>query len=122
MTETAEMHMKITLDTGRTVLFRPLQIKYYKVAAQAAAKQAGNNQTLLSMHLQDELAKMLMVELNGKKLSMAEKESFESMFSPTEYRQIMMTLEELIGDVERPKVEMVSYSGDKSPGSVATQA
>lgn len=114
MSEEQKMdHTKITLNSGRTVILKPLQIKYYKSAAQAASKLAGNNQVLLSMYLQDELVKLLMVELGGKTLSAAEKESFDNLFNPEEYRQVMMIVEEMIGSVDRPKVEVVSYSGSK---------
>lgn len=104
---------RLTLDSGRTVELRPLKVSYYKTAMEAAAHRSRGDTTMLAMHSQDEILKTLLVSLDGKKLSAAEKENTD-LFDPTEYRQVMLIIEEMVGEAKRPKVEMVSdNSGDK---------
>ena len=108
-----EMLHELELSSGRIVLLRSLKVSHYKKAVEAASVRAGNNQTMLAMHSQDEVLKFLLYSIDGKQLDAVQKEQIDTLFDPTEYRQIMIVIEEMVGKAERPKVKMVSISGDK---------
>jgi len=119
----SDMFHKVTLDSGKVVFLRPLQVRHYKLAAEAGAHKAEGNQTVAAMYIQDELLKLLLVQIDDKKLDPIQKEKFEDLFEPPEYRQVNMVIEEMVGKVKKPKVEIVSsLSGVKSPGSPDTAA
>jgi hypothetical protein len=102
------MHYKVTLDSGKVVELRPLRVKDYKLAAEASSHRAKGNQTLLGLYMQDEIMKQLIQKIDDKPLDGLQREQIESIFDATEYRQVLMVIEEMVGEANRPKVEMIT--------------
>lgn len=104
----SEMVNKVTLDSGKVVLLRNLEIRHYRQAAEAAAHRANNNNLIFNLYVQDEILKLLMISIDGKSLTDLEKESFDKLFTAKDYNQLMLIIAEIIGKANRPKVELVS--------------
>lgn len=104
-------NLKATLASGKVVVMRPFTIADQESAAIRVADKAKGNTTILQMLMQKEVIKMLIVTVDGKTLSGLEKEQLDNVFTMGEYLQVMKVLEEMMGNVESPKIEFVS--GDK---------
>lgn len=90
--------IKVTLSTGKIVLLREPKIADSEACAQVAGKGAGDNEALLSIRLQKELVKRLLVEVDGKALSMAQKEMIDDVFTMNEYNQVRKVITKFMGD------------------------
>lgn len=90
---------KFTLASGKVILLREPLIDDTEKAAQVAGKKAGSeNQAHLSILIQKEMLKLLLVEVAGKKLSMTDKEMLDKLFDYKEYQQATKALMMVIGD------------------------
>lgn len=103
MSEDKEVFVhKVTLGSGKTVMLRDPRIKDQELAIQAASTTVGSdNQVVLAVGMQKELLKMLLVQVNDKKLEVAQKEDLDSLFSYMEYNQLLQVLEKLTGGAEK---------------------
>lgn len=100
--------VKVTLSTDKVVTLRPLDIRTQRMAVQAATMKAGNNPTLAQFLTQEEVFKQLLVEIDGKAPTEAQKESLDDLFTVGEYAECILALEDLIGTAKKPKVEAIS--------------
>ncbi len=109
------MEYKCTLDSGKIVVLRDVKISDKNMAAQAAAVRAGGDGTMLEAFLQDEILKLIILEIDGKKVKQSALEDLDSVFeSFGEYQQLLLQIREMIGGGKPPKVEIMSAStGDK---------
>jgi hypothetical protein len=107
---------KLTLKTGKIVVFREPKIKDETTATQLAASKAqGSSAMQLGPHLLIEMVKLLLVSINDKALGQKDKESLEDLFSYREWQEIKMFITDLIGgDTESPKLEMVSMTSPQA--------
>lgn len=107
---------KLTLKTGKIVVFREPKIKDETTATQLAASKAqGSSAMQLGPHLLIEMVKLLLVSINDKTLGQKDKESLEDLFSYREWQEIKMFITDLIGgDTESPKLEMVSMTSPQA--------
>jgi len=106
------MVTKVTLSTGKVILLKEPTVDDMEVAGQLAGKIAGDNQAQLGMALQKELLKRILVQINEKKLGLADKEGINSLFSLREYSQTMKVVKELTGMDEaegKPQMEVVTF-------------
>lgn len=104
---------KLTLSTDKVVLLREMKISDSEVAVQAVSGRAGDNQSLLSVMLQKELLKMLIVQIDGKEIPKAQLETLDKHLTYPEYTQCLRVVSQLAGtDTPLPTTEVVSY-GDK---------
>jgi hypothetical protein len=92
------MVSKVTLSTGKVVLLREMKIKHQELAAMAAAPKSQDNQTLLGMHMQKELLKILVVQINGQDVKASALENLDDVFSMSEYGQLLKVMRSLMGD------------------------
>lgn len=101
---------KATLSSGKQVVLRKLTVGLRRQAVEAAGKTAGTNQALLGLDTQDEMIKILLHSIDGKKVNRAELETtMDDQFSMDEYNELMLVLEDVAGtQVKKPKLEMVT--------------
>lgn len=110
-----QMVNKVTLSTGKVVLLREMKIKHQEQAAQLAAPKAGDNTTLLTLHMQKELLKLLIVQIDGSTPKQNSLENLDDIFTMQEYGQLLKVLRKILGeeaDMGNFQLEVVS-SGDK---------
>jgi len=106
MTDQVFCH-KLTLSTGKVVLVREPKIRDQELAAQLAGAKAGNDNNLAAAMLwQKELAKLLLMKINDKDLTSAEKENLDDLFSLREYSEVSMALKQVVGDAGEGKFQM----------------
>jgi hypothetical protein len=88
---------KVTLGTGKVVFLREPTVDDMEKATQIAGKMAGQNVGQMGTILQKELLKKALVQVGEKKLTAAEKEGVNNLFSLREYTQVMKVLRDLCG-------------------------
>jgi len=88
---------KVTLSSGKVVLLRPMKNKYRNLAIQAVGKKAGDNQLLAGALMQDELLKMLIVQLDGKPVEPKTLEDLDSVFEYMDIQQLTAVITKLAG-------------------------
>lgn len=106
---------KVTLSSGKVVLLRELQIKHQEMAALAVAQKANGNPAILSMLMQKEMLKQLIVSIDGKPINGAQLELLDTLFSFQEWMQLNQVFAKLMGadeDLGKFQLEVVT-SGDK---------
>jgi hypothetical protein len=107
---------KITLPTGKVVLLKDIEMRDEEFAARAAAKKSGDSAMGMGYAMHNELLKVLIVEVDGKKLSASDKEQLGKFLSYKEFVMVRKVLEKLMGETEaEPTVEFVT-GGQQSPG------
>ena len=97
---------KVTLPTKKTIILREPKISDTRVASQVAGKKAKDNQAYLGVCMQEELVKLLLVEVDGKVLSAVEKEQIDSIFSLKEYGWVLKAVQQITGDEEEGELQM----------------
>ena len=89
---------KVTLSGGKVVYLRDMRIEDQELAAVSAGNRAPDgNQIAMAVVMQKELLKVLLVQINEKKLSAVEKEDLNSLFSYTDYRELMSVVNKIAG-------------------------
>ena len=115
---------KVILSTKKVVILRDMKIKYKNLAVQIAGKKVkGDNPAHLSSMMTDELAKLLILEIDGKPVDKAQVEDLDSLFSFVEYTQVTKAISKIAGfeeaedDEGKPQFQMEVETGSKpSPG------
>lgn len=104
---------KITLKTGKIIVFREPKIKDETTATQLAASKAqGTSALQIGPHLLIEMTKLLLVSINDKAVSGKEKESLEELFTYREWQEVKAFITDMIGgESEAPKLEMITLAG-----------
>jgi hypothetical protein len=64
------------------------------------AQRAGDNQILMGMFMQKALLQILLVQVDGKKLSGPEKQNINSMFKMNDYAYLLKVIGKLMGSDE----------------------
>lgn len=107
--------IKVTLSTGKVVILRELKISHTELAAQEVAPRANGDANVLQLLMQKALLKNLLIQVDGKDLSAAEREDMDELFSIGEYSQLLKVVQKVSGGDESGKearLEVVN-SGDK---------
>lgn len=90
---------KFTLSSGKVIYLKEPSIGDTEKAAQVAGKKAGSdNQVYLGVLLQKEMIKILLVQVDDKKLSLADKEQLEKLFTFKEYNQALKAAQMVMAD------------------------
>jgi hypothetical protein len=104
---------KVTLSSGKVVHLREMRIKHTETAAELAGPRAGENRALLGMLVQKELLKLLILDVDGRKLSGTEVEDLDALFTFGEYSQLLKVVDQLTGGAgdmgKQAQLEIVSY-------------
>ena len=106
---------KVTLSSGKIVHLREPKIGDIESASQVAGKGAADNNALLGIKLQKELVKLLVVQVDGKSLTMIEKEQLDKVFSFKEYQQVLKVVSTITSGDDSGNEPMIEFgiSGDK---------
>jgi hypothetical protein len=102
---------KVTLTTGKVILMREPKIEDTEKVAQIAGKKAGTeNNAHLSILIQKEMLKLLLQNVNGKDLTLSEKEQLDKLLDFKEYQQALKVMGQLIGDDSgnEPQIEFAT--------------
>lgn len=107
---------KFTLKSGKTIYLREPQIGDTEEAAKVAGKKAGtDNQVYLGTILQKEMLKLLLVQVDGKELSITDKEKIDKLLTYKEYNQAMKAVKMVLEDDEGNDLPTPEFTtiGDK---------
>lgn len=106
---------KVNLSSGKVIVLQEMQIAFEDLALRAVGDRAGKNDLLAGKMMQDELIKILIIEIDGKKLTGTERESVLKSLSYGDILQIRKVVQKLMGTEGEalPNVEIVNLSGDK---------
>lgn len=109
-----EVH-KVTLSSGKVVLLRDFKIRDQELAMQIAGRKAKDNAAYLGMLVQKELIKILLIQIDGKDIPKTAVEDLDSLFTISEYKQLVMYLGKMMGDDEdegkMPTAEVGIFGG-----------
>ncbi len=110
---------RVRLATGKIVLVREPKISDQEMAAKAAAgRLKTDDKHVLSMGIQQELVKMLVVAVGDKenepeRVSHTHLENLDNIFSVREYMQLATTIQKIIGgdvaEMGNAEFEMSSF-------------
>ncbi len=102
---------KVVLSTGKEVMLKEMKIKYQNLAVKAIGNKAGDNQLYMGSLMQEELLKMLVVEINGKKPEPKIMENLDEVFSFQEYRQLLSVVGKIMGGNEPGEAQIEIVPG-----------
>lgn len=92
---------KFTLNTGKVIYLREPEIGDTEHATKIAGKEAGpENAAHLAVLFQREMTKLLLVQIDDKKLSLQEKQQINSLFTFREYKQVTAAVKKVADDEE----------------------
>jgi hypothetical protein len=111
----AEMVHKVTLSTGKVVLFRDPKIKHQELAAREVGNRHSEAPLALNIAMQNALLKILIVTVDGQPFKAHD--DLDSILTLGEYNQCLRVLLKLTGGEGEaaPLIESVS-SGEQSRG------
>ncbi len=95
-----------TLTTGKKIYFREPKIKDSEDATKAAAKEADGDNTVLMLLAQKEMLKVLMVQIDTKKVTALMRNDLDAVFSYKEYQQVQTCLQHFISDGEEGNLKL----------------
>ena len=101
------------LEGGKTVKLRTMQIRDWDQAAKCASRDSSGDQFVFGIRLQQELMKILLVEVDGKSLTMMQKESLDSLFTVNEYLALQDEVQALMGKTKVLRRALAKSSGVK---------
>lgn len=99
--------IRLTLLTNKVVLLHQMLIKHTEKAAEFCAASSGESQQLFQFKMQKELVKQLLYKIDGKVVSMSDREDFDKLFTPQEYGQVLKAIAKIAGaDDEKKEVQI----------------
>ncbi len=106
----------VKLGTGKTVTLREMKTKYEDLAIKAVGNRAGNNNHLMQKMMGDELLKLLVMDVDGKKPSSNELEKIDELFTYMEIMSLRKVILKITGidkpeGEEEPELIITSSSG-----------
>jgi len=107
----SELQYELELDTGKKVVLSEFKIKHKNLAAKAASTAQGAE---FDARMQDEILKIVLVSVDGKVLNGIEKEDLDSVFSYSEYNQVLLFIRDMVGvDAKKPQIKVLKGTGVK---------
>lgn len=107
--------IKATLSSGMVVILRQFRISDTEIAAQEVSSRANGDANLLQLLMQKALVKNCLIEINGVAVSAAQREDLDSLFTISEYGQVMKVIQKVSGGDDlgkEPTIEHIT-SGDR---------
>lgn len=103
---------KVTLPSKKVVLLREMKVRYEDLALQAVGRKAGKNEMLGQKLVGDEMLKLLLVTIDGKKPSPTELERLDELFSYADIMSLRKVVAKIAGveegETQAPEIEMVA--------------
>lgn len=108
-----ELGQKVTLFTGKKVHLREIKVRHQEQAAMLAAPRSDGNNQILTMLMQKEMLKLLIISVNDEPTTAIKLEDLDSLFTFKEVAQLYHILNQLAGSEELGKfqIEHVSSGG-----------
>jgi hypothetical protein len=108
-----ELLQKVTLFSGKTVTLREIKVRHQEQAAMLAAPKSNGNNQILTMIMQKELLKLLIVAVDDQPVKSIQLEDMDSLFSFKEVAQLYHVLNQIAGsdDLGKFQIEHVSSGG-----------
>lgn len=108
---------KFTLNSGKVIYLREPRIGDTEKAAQVAGKKASSqNEIHTGLVIQSEMLKILLVQIDEKKLGLIDKEQLDKLFTFKEHRQALKAVQKMLEDDEEGNEQLIpefSTFGDK---------
>lgn len=105
---------KVTLPSAKVVLLREMKVRYEDQALAAVGGKSGKNEMLANKKVGDEMLKLLIVEVDGKRPTGADLERLDDMFSYADIIALRKVVAKICGieegETAAPEVEMVKAS------------
>ncbi len=109
-----ENKYEIELDTGKKVILREFKIKTKNLAAKNVFAKGINGAQEAEAAIQDEVLKLLIESVDGKKPSAVEREDLDQLFTFVEYQQTMLAVQDMLGmGTKKPSVKVLMDSGSE---------
>lgn len=107
------MKMQIELSTGKKIIIDEINIAKSRKVGEKAAARAQGDQLRFNLYMQEELFKVCLSKIDGTSVTDLQKENLDEILEFSEYREVILAMEEIIGRTKSPKISMVNDSGDK---------
>ena len=91
---------KVVLSSKKEVLLREMKIKYQNLALKAIGQRGGDNNMLTDSLMQQELLKILIVQVDGKPVDSKVLEQLDEVFAYAEYMQLLQVVNKISGGNE----------------------
>lgn len=88
---------KVEIAPGKFAYLREIKIADTRLAAKMVGKK-GSNAVEMNILLQEELLKLLLIQIDDKKLDHTDKNNLDKLFSFAEYKRIMGAIQKIAGD------------------------
>lgn len=99
MADTPMQVHKVILSSKREVLIREPRIRDQELAAMAASGKAKtDNQMVFGVFMQKEMLKQLLVQIDGQKITAAQVEALDQLFTYKEYGQLLKAMGKILGE------------------------
>lgn len=96
----------VKVTVGQRVFFlRQPKISDTRLAAKSLGNKSGS-QVEMQMALQEELVKLLLVQIDDKKLSDTEKRNLDNIISLAEYNRLIVVIQKLTSGGEEGELEL----------------
>lgn len=92
--------IKVTLSGNKVVMLRPMKMKYQNLALQSIGSKAKDNQMLAGSLMLQELMKILIINIDGNKVSPAQLENLDDVFSYKQLQQLQSVVGKIMGGDE----------------------
>ena len=103
--------MQVTLSTGKVVILRHPKIVDMEDASMVAGHGIQGNNPGMGVKLNRQLISRLLLQVNGKNLTLVETEQMDALFTVPEFLQLTQAINEAMGAGAKdfqPKVESVT--------------
>lgn len=107
--------IKVTCSTKKVVLLRQPEIEDQPKAAQAAANRVGEtaDKYSFSLTMNQEMLKLLLVSVDGKKIKASQREHLGDLLSYVEFQEVMGVVGKLTVTDTTPGTEFVNLSQEE---------
>lgn len=111
--------IKVVLSSGKVALLREMKISDSEKAAQQVSSRANGDMNVLQMLMQKALVQILLVKISKdeketpRTVTGNEKEDMDSLFTMSEYGQLLKVIGKLSGAEDmgkEPRIEMVAQT------------
>lgn len=107
--------IKVVLSTGKSVYLREMKVSDAEKAAQKVSRRADGDPLLMQVMMKGQMIKSLIMKIGEnaeavpRDLSAIEKEDLDSLFSITEYGQLVKTVGKVMGDEDMGNEAQVEF-------------
>jgi hypothetical protein len=101
--------IKATLSSGKVVLLKQMRVSHMEKAAEQVSARAGDSGNLMQVLIQKALVQLLLYQIDGKEVTMAQKDDMDDLFSIQEYSQILQVVGKISGGDDKSKEAKIEF-------------